>query len=91
MYAFQKNSLDEADGSIKIKFFKMDKKQRRSLSYFYWQNGYGAFSVNPSEINAVIAYIANQHEHHNNKTFQEEYRTILNKYNVAYDEQFVWD
>ncbi|MEZ5007171.1 MAG: IS200/IS605 family transposase [Chitinophagales bacterium] len=76
---------------LKSNSSKWIKSKGEAYSNFYWQNGYGAFSVNPSEINAVIAYIANQHEHHNNKTFQEEYRTILNKYNVAYDEQFVWD
>ena len=58
---------------------------------FYWQDGYGAFSVNPSEVDRVIAYIANQHEHHNKKNFQDEYRAYLKKYNVAYDEKYVWD
>lgn len=58
---------------------------------FYWQNGYGAFSVNPSETDRVIEYIANQHEHHRKKTFQDEYRAFLKKYKVEYDEQYVWD
>lgn len=39
---------------------------------FYWQDGYGAFSVNPSQANTVSAYIAIQHEHHSKKTFQDE-------------------
>ena len=58
---------------------------------FYWQDGYGAFSVNPSEVDNVIAYIANQHEHHNKKNFQDEYRAYLKKYDVEYDEKYVWD
>jgi len=58
---------------------------------FYWQNGYGAFSVNPYEIATVITYITNQHEHHRKKTFQEEYRAFLKKYKVEYDERYVWD
>ena len=58
---------------------------------FYWQDGYGAFSVNPSEVDTVISYIANQHEHHSNKTFQDEYRSFLKKYKVDYDEKYVWD
>ena len=58
---------------------------------FYWQDGYGAFSVNPSEINTVISYITKQTEHHRRKTFQEEYRSFLKKYNVEYDESYVWD
>jgi REP element-mobilizing transposase RayT len=58
---------------------------------FYWQDGYGAFSVNPSQVDRVIAYIANQHEHHSKKTFQDEYCTFLKKYKVEYDEKYVWD
>lgn len=58
---------------------------------FYWQNGYGAFSVNPSEVDKVIDYIARQHEHHRKKTFQDEYRAFLKKYAVEYDERYVWD
>jgi hypothetical protein len=61
------------------------------LSGFYWQRGYGAFSVNPREIDAVISYISNQHEHHRNKTFQDEFRFYLNRYDVEYDERYVWD
>ena len=58
---------------------------------FYWQNGYGAFSVNPSETDRVIHYILNQKEHHKKISFQDEYRAFLKKYNVAYDERYVWD
>ena len=59
---------------------------------FYWQDGYGAFSVNPSEVDTVIYYISNQHEHHRKKSsFQDEYRGILKKYNVEIDERYVWD
>ena len=70
---------------------KWIKTKGADYANFYWQDGYGAFSVNPSEINRVIAYIANQHEHHDKKTFQQEYRVILEKYEVAYDERYVWD
>ena len=62
-----------------------------SLNTFYWQDGYGAFSVNPAEVEKVIAYIANQHGHHSRKTYQDEYRAILKKYDIAYDERYVWD
>jgi len=58
---------------------------------FYWQDGYGAFSVNPRQVEKVVAYIANQHEHHSKKTFQDEFRLILKKYQVEYDERYVWD
>ncbi len=58
---------------------------------FYWQDGYGAFSVNPSEDEVVTHYIANQKEHHSKKTFQDEYKAFLKKYEVEYDERYVWD
>lgn len=58
---------------------------------FYWQDGYGAFSVNPSQVEIVRNYIANQREHHQNKDFQSEFRAILKKYKVEYDERYVWD
>jgi len=61
------------------------------LKNFYWQNGYGAFSVNPSEIDRVITYIENQKEHHRKKTFQDEYRAFLKKYKVEYDERYIWE
>lgn len=58
---------------------------------FYWQDGYGIFSVNPSELERVIQYIKNQEEHHKKRTFKEELVAFLNKYQVAYDERFLWD
>jgi REP element-mobilizing transposase RayT len=62
-----------------------------SLKNFYWQNGYGAFSVNPAEVDRVINYIANQHVHHSKQDFKQEFRAILKKYEVEYDERYVWD
>jgi hypothetical protein len=76
---------------IKKSSSKWMKTKDDSLRDFYWQDGYGAFSINPSQIETVVAYIANQHEHHSKRTFQEEYRSFLKKYNVAYDERYVWD
>lgn len=58
---------------------------------FYWQDGYGAFSVNPGEVDTVVAYIENQKEHHLKRTFQEEYSAFLKKYMIEYDERYVWD
>ena len=58
---------------------------------FYWQNGYGAFSVNPAQVDWVIAYIENQKEHHKKKTFQNEYKAFLTRYQVEYDERYIWD
>ena len=58
---------------------------------FYWQDGYGAFSVNPTQVETVVKYITNQKEHHKTMSFQEEYRAFLKKYDVDYDERYVWD
>lgn len=67
------------------------KTNDESLRNFYWQDGYGAFSVNPSEIDKVILYIDQQQEHHQKVTFQDEYRTFFKKYKVEYDERYLWD
>ena len=67
----------------------MDKTIDPKYSSFYWQDGYGIFSVNPSEIQIVINYIKNQANHHNKKTFREELVTFLNKYDVDYNERFL--
>ncbi len=56
-----------------------------------WQRGYGAFSVGPSDLNALLHYIDNQEEHHKTRTFQDEYRAFLTKYGIEYDERYVWD
>jgi REP element-mobilizing transposase RayT len=58
---------------------------------FGWQNGYGAFSVSSSQKKSVEHYIAGQKEHHRNITFKEEFLAFLKKYNVKYDEQYLWD
>ena len=58
---------------------------------FYWQNGYGLFSVGPTRVPEVEAYIRGQEEHHQQVTFQDEFRAFLEKYRVAYDERYVWD
>jgi REP element-mobilizing transposase RayT len=58
---------------------------------FYWQDGYGAFSVTPSEIGKVRHYIEDQHKHHKTKTFQEEFREYLHLYEIDFDERYVWD
>jgi putative transposase len=61
------------------------------LADFYWQQGYGAFSVSPGHIAGLIDYINNQEEHHKNETFQDEFRRLFTKYGIEWDERFVWD
>jgi len=76
---------------VKSHSSKWIKTKGADYANFYWQDGYGAFSVNPAQVDRVINYIANQKEHHNKKTFQEEYREYLVEYNVDFDERYVWD
>jgi putative transposase len=63
----------------------------KGLADFYWQNGYGAFSVSPSHVNALCSYIETQEEHHKTETFQEEFRRLLKKYGLEWDERYVWE
>jgi len=58
---------------------------------FFWQDGYGIFSVSPKSVDAVIEYIQNQHIHHKKMSFKEEYRKFLKKYNIEFDERYIWD
>lgn len=58
---------------------------------FYWQRGYGMFSVGPTQRTAVQQYVGAQEEHHRQRTFQEEFRAFLDRYGIAYDERYVWD
>lgn len=58
---------------------------------FHWQSGYGIFSISPSHRAVLEQYIANQAEHHRKVTFQEEYRRLLNRYEMVFDERYVWD
>ena len=76
---------------IKSHSSKWIKTKGEDHKTFYWQNGYGAFSVNPAQIEIVSAYINNQAEHHAKKTFMSEYRTFLEEYKMEYDERYVWD
>ena len=76
---------------LKASSSKWIKTAYPELKSFFWQDGYGAFSVNPTEVETVKKYILNQHEHHSKKTFQEEYRSFLIEYQVDFDERYVWD
>lgn len=76
---------------VKKQSSKWIKTKGEAYSNFYWQDGYGIFSVNPSEIDVVDRYIRKQEEHHNKRTFQDEFRAFLEKYKMDFDERYVWD
>lgn len=76
---------------LKTSSSKWIKTQSPALTNFAWQHGYGAFSVGPSDLEALRGYIDTQEEHHRTRTFQEEYVAFLKKYEVEYDERYIWD
>ncbi len=70
---------------------KWIKTKGKQYQKFYWQNGYGGFSVHPAQVDVVKNYISTQDEHHKELSFQDEYRVFLKEYDIDYDEQYVWD
>jgi putative transposase len=67
------------------------KTKTSELNEFHWQNGYGIFSIGFSQIPAVKAYIENQVEHHRKISFRDEFRGLLDRYEIECDERYVWD
>jgi len=67
------------------------KTKSASLADFHWQNGFGAFSISPGHVELLRKYIADQEEHHRKETFEDEFRRLLCKYGIEYDERYVWD
>jgi REP element-mobilizing transposase RayT len=78
-------------GSVKRDSSKWIKTKGGMLSKFAWQDGYSAFTVGYPQLTAVTEYIANQREHHKEKLFEEEMRGFYLKYEVEFDERYVWD
>ncbi len=66
------------------------KESKLSQFQLAWQEGYGAFSYSHSQLDNVIAYIMNQKEHHKKKTFKDEYMGFLKKFNVQFDEKYLF-
>jgi REP element-mobilizing transposase RayT len=67
------------------------KSRKPQLSEFAWHNGYGIFSIGQSQIEDLCAYIAGQEKHHLKISFQDELRRLLQRYEIAFDERYVWD
>jgi REP element-mobilizing transposase RayT len=63
---------------------------RHGVRMFAWQQGYGAFTVSPSQVSTVREYVGNQIEHHRRKTFEEEYVELLRVSQVDFDERYLW-
>jgi REP element-mobilizing transposase RayT len=77
--------------TLKTASSKWLKSQSPGLAAFSWQRGYGCFSIGPSDLDALRAYIDDQENHHRTRTFQDEFRMFLKRYGVEYNEAYVWD
>lgn len=76
---------------VKVESNEFINNKRWLKKKFSWQNGYGVFSYSRSHISNVISYIKNQEKHHQKKSFKQEYHTILEKFEVPYEEQHLFD
>lgn len=84
-------SISELVRDIKNNTTNFINKQKYVDKRFQWQEGYGAFSYAHSQISDVYQYILNQEAHHHKKTFQEEYMEFLQKFEIEYDERYLFD
>lgn len=83
----QMNLIEE----IKKRSSKWIKTDSHAYSNFYWQSGYGAFSINHTDIDVATRYIKNQKERHSKVNFKEELLAFLRKYEIDYDERYLWE
>jgi len=85
------HSLSDVVGRLTRGSSEWRKTMGAVYSAFHWQNGYGAFSVSRSAVDEVCEYIRRQHEHHQRVSFQDEFRAFLRRYEIEFDERYVWD
>jgi len=83
-------ALSDLMRDIKAGSSKFINEKRWVVGRFEWQEGFGAFSYARSQLDAVIRYIQNQQKHHAQKSFQEEYMELLEKFAVNYDRRYIF-
>src|SRR4029077_16456136 len=92
LFVLSKNhSLSQIVMEVKRATSKWIKTQGTEFAKFHWQNGYGTFSIGQSGVDEVKTYIADQAKHHQVKSFEDEFRAFLKRYQVEFDERYVWD
>lgn len=84
-------SISDLVRDIKANSSKWINENRWMPGKFAWQEGYGAFSYARSQLNVVVQYILNQAEHHRRRTFKEEYLEFLQKFEIDFDERYLFD
>ena len=92
LFTLSKNhSLAQVVMEVKRATSKWIKAQGTEFTKFHWQSGYGAFSIGQSGVEEVKGYISSQAEHHRVKSFEEEFRSFLKRYEIEFDERYIWD
>lgn len=84
-------SISDLVRDIKNNSSKFINEKKLVTGHFSWQQGYGAFSYSRSHIDNVYNYILNQEQHHQKKTFKEEYIEFLKKFEIEYDEKYLFE
>ena len=83
--------VSELVNSVKTNSSKWINSRGFVKGKFSWQEGYGAFSYGQSQLDHVIQYINNQEQHHQRKSFKEEYIELLQRFNVKFEEKYLFD
>jgi len=84
-------ALSDIMGIVKANSSKWINNNKFVSGHFEWQEGYAAFSYSKSQRNNVINYIKNQEEHHKKKSFKEEYLELLKKFNIKFNDKYVFE
>ena len=83
-------SISELVREIKSNTSKFINQKHLSVGKFEWQVGFGAFSYSQSQINQIVNYIKQQEEHHRKRSFREEYIELLKKFEIEYDDKYIF-
>ena len=83
-------ALSDLIRDIKTNSSKLINKKRLTKGKFQWQEGFGAFSYSHSQLNTIANYIKNQEKHHAVRSFKTEYLEFLKKFNIKFDEKYVF-
>lgn len=82
--------VSEMLNRIKAKSSKWVNGEKSNMRKFGWQDGYAAFSVSESQVAPVRRYIQDQESHHSRRSFQDEFRSLLDKHGIEYEERYLW-
>jgi len=84
-------SISDLVRDMKANSSKWINEKQYVVGKFQWQEGFGAFSYGQSQLDIVITYINNQEQHHEQKTFKDEYMELLQRFNIIYDEKYLFE